>query len=61
MWGALSDEKNLCHKSILKPMYKNEWRITETNYVPITSVICCMKTEHARLKHLKPMKKYIKS
>jgi hypothetical protein len=31
-------------------MYNNEWRVSETNFVPSASTICGVKNEHSRLK-----------
>jgi hypothetical protein len=48
---------NLCHKSSqqTKPtttMYNNERRISETKFVPSSSILCGVKTKHSRLKHI---------
>jgi hypothetical protein len=51
-------DDNLYHRSVqqtrsLIPMYRNEWRINETKYLPTVSTTCGVKTEHAaRLLHV---------
>jgi hypothetical protein len=42
---------NLTNKpSPQKPMYSNEWRISETSLVPVVNASCGVKTKHSRLK-----------
>jgi hypothetical protein len=42
-------------RTVLHPSV--HWKMNETNYVPIARDICGVKTEHARLKCIKPTKK----
>jgi hypothetical protein len=44
---------NLTEKWVLrKPIYSNEWRISETDSMPTASVTCGVKTENWRLKRI---------
>jgi hypothetical protein len=42
----------------ITPVYKDEWRISETNLLPNTSAICRYKTDHSLLK---PIENYEES
>jgi hypothetical protein len=61
-WSCVTSRGgSLYHKSIqqsksLTVMYDNKWRINETNYVPIASAICGVKTECTRLERKKRVK-----
>jgi hypothetical protein len=44
-----------------KPLYKNEWIIVGTNYLPTTCDICGIKTEHARLRDMKTYEEPVES
>jgi hypothetical protein len=45
----------MCVRAVQHPSV--QWKMNETNYVPIASDICGVKAEHARLKCIKPTKK----
>jgi hypothetical protein len=55
-WNCVTIESvNFFHKSTQQtksqtPIYKNEWKISETNQFPTTSAIWQVRTEHSRCK-----------
>jgi hypothetical protein len=53
---------SLANKPYLQnSMHSNEWRISETNLVPIPSVICGVKTEQRKLKPIESCDKSVTS